>query len=152
MVTAQYVSPAKWLLDTNVLSETMRSKPDLRVDAWLDAHFDDSVLSGVSIGEIEYGLQRMQPGVKKRSLQSWLDNLILKFEARILPADTPIWREHGRLKRELEVLGRPQEDFDLLIAATALTHKLILVTRNVKHFQDTSCQLFNPWSEMPADK
>jgi toxin FitB len=148
MVTAQNASQVKWLLDTNVLSEATRRWPDLRVGAWLDAHFDESVLSGVSVGEMEYGLQRMQSGVKKRTLQNWLDNLTLKFEARILPVGTPIWREHGRLKRELEVIGRPQEDFDLLIAATALTHNLTLVTRNVKHFQDTGCELLNPWQDI----
>jgi toxin FitB len=138
---------AKWLLDTNVLSETSRQQPNPLVNAWLDTHFDHSVLSGVSIGELEYGVQRMPSGARKRGLQSWLDNLVLRFDARIWSVDTPVWREHGRLKRDLEQLGRPQEDFDLLIAATALTHGLTLVTRNTKHFQDTGCQLFNPWRE-----
>jgi toxin FitB len=139
----------KWLLDTNVISELSRLAPHENVDDWLAENIKHSVLSAVSIGELEYGVQRMQAGAKKRFLQSWLDNMILEFGARIWSVDMPTWREYGRLKRELELLGRRQDDMDILIASAAITHGLTLVTRNTQHFGDTGCKLLNPWQESP---
>lgn len=136
----------KWLLDTNVISELSRFAPDGSVDDWLAANIKHAVLSAVSIGELEYGVQKMQAGAKKRFLQSWLDNMILEFGARIWSVDMPTWREYGRLKRELELKGRRQDDMDILIASAAITHDLTLVTRNTQHFADTGCRLLNPWS------
>jgi toxin FitB len=138
----------KWLLDTNVISELSRLAPHPGAYEWLAANIKQSVLSGVSVGELEYGVQRMTLGVKKRFMQSWLDNMVGEFGVRIWSVDMPTWREYGRLKRELELLGRPQDDFDLLIAATAITHRLTLVTRNTKHFEDTGCELLNPWQDI----
>jgi toxin FitB len=137
----------KWLLDTNVISELSRLAPDESVDEWLATNIKHAVLSAVSIGELEYGVQKMQSGAKKRSLQNWLNNMILEFGARIWSVDMPTWREYGRLKRELELLGRRQDDMDILIASAAITHDLTLVTRNTQHFADTGCNLLNPWQE-----
>lgn len=137
----------KWLLDTNVISELSRHAPDESVDDWLTENIKHSVLSAVSVGELEYGVQRMQEGAKKRFLQRWLDNVILEFGARIWSVDLPTWREYGRLKRELELQGRRQDDMDILIASAAITHGLTLVTRNTQHFADTGCGLLNPWSK-----
>lgn len=150
MIMASDIS-FKWLLDTNVVSELSRLTPDDGVNAWLSSNIKFSVLSAVSVGELEYGVQRMQEGAKKRFLQSWLDNMITEFGARIWSVDMPTWREYGRLKRELEVLGRRQDDMDILIASTAITYGLTLVTRNTQHFEDTGCALINPWLETQAD-
>jgi toxin FitB len=141
-------STFKWLLDTNVISELSRLSPHESVGDWLAENIKHSVLSAVSICELEYGVQRMQAGAKKRFLQSWLDSMILEFGARIWSVDMPTWREYGRLKRELELQGRRQDDMDILIASAAITHGLTLVTRNTQHFEDTGCQLFNPWQDM----
>ncbi len=138
----------KWLLDTNVISELSRLAPHEGVYSWLTANLKQCVLSGVSVGELEYGVQRMPLGVKKRFMQSWLDNTVGEFGARILSVDMPTWREYGRLKRELELLGRRQDDMDILIASAAITHGLTLVTRNIQHFEDTGCELFNPWQDI----
>jgi toxin FitB len=137
----------KWLLDTNAISELSRLAPHAGVNSWLAANIKQCVLSGVSMGELECGVQRMPLSVKKRFMQSWLDNMVSEFGARILSVDMPTWREYGRLKRELELLGRRQDDMDILIASTAITHGLTLVTRNTQHFEDAGCELLNPWTE-----
>ncbi len=136
-----------WLLDTNVASETVRPQPNHGVIQWLTRHIDDCMLCGVSVGEIEYGLTRMPIGAKKRQLHHWFDDLSKQMADRILGTSVEVWREFGRMRHELQSLGRPQADMDILIAATALTHRLTLVTRNTKHFADTGCDLFNPWDE-----
>jgi toxin FitB len=140
----------KWLLDTNVISELSRHSPHPSVNDWLANNIQHSVLSAVSIGELEYGVQKMPAGAKKRLLQRWLDSMIVDFGTRIWSVDMPTWREYGHLKRELELLGRRQDDMDILIASAAITHGLTLVTRNTKHFEDTGCQLINPWGTEAA--
>jgi toxin FitB len=139
-------SKVAWLLDTNVASETVRPLPDSGVVDWLRQHIDECAMSGVSVGEIEYGLHRMPAGAKKKHLQTWFDQMSEQMGDRIVGTSVEVWREFGRMRHALKSLGRSQADMDILIAATALTHGLTLVTRNTKHFEDTGCQLFNPWT------
>jgi toxin FitB len=146
----QFVEPQRYLLDTCVVSETPKPAPERHVIRWLEQNKKSCLLSAVSMGEIEYGLHRMPPGARRLKLLAWFEELCKQFGAGILPCDLAVWREFARLKRELELLGRPQDEFDLLIAATALTHGLTLVTRNTKHFEDTGCQLINPWGTEAA--
>lgn len=138
---------ARWLLDTNVVSEMARQQPDAQVIHWLDKNMDESILCGATVGEIEYGLLRYPAGKKQTQMRSWFERLSEQMGERIIGADLVVWREYGRLRHALERVGRPQEDMDILIAATALTHGLTLVTRNIEHFKDTGCDLFNPWQE-----
>ena len=139
-------SPVLWLLDTCVVSELTRPEPSTQVQDWLTSHAAQSALAAVSIGEIQYGLLRLPAGARKRRLQAWFEELCDQFEARILPSTVPVWREFGRLKADLEQTGRQQDDLDVIIAATACCHKLTLVTRNVRHFQDTGLYIVNPWA------
>lgn len=134
-----------WLLDTCVISELPRQAPDKSVLKWLKAHANDAVLSVITLGEIQYGVHRLEVGRNRNKLQTWFDGIRSQFGGRTLLADEAIWLTWARLKAEAEHLGRPQEDIDLLIAATAQVHSLTLVTRNVKHFQDTGIELINPW-------
>jgi toxin FitB len=136
-----------WLLDTNVVSESVQPKPDQNVVRWLAAHIDECVLCGVTIGEIEYGLYRMPAGAKKRYLQSWYDVLTNQMAERIIGTSVDVWSQFGKTRHELQRMGRPQADMDILIASTAITHRLTLVTRNTRHFDDTGCDLFNPWDD-----
>ncbi len=140
-------SSFQWLIDTCVASEIPKPSPDAKVISWLEENSASCALSAVSVGEIEYVLLRLQPGARRLRLQSWFDDLCEKFGSGILASDLIVWREFARLKRELELLGRPQSDMDVLIAATAITHRLTLVTRNTKHFEDTGCEIFNPWQD-----
>lgn len=135
----------KWLLDTCVVSELTRKAPDVLVQKWLAQHAADAVLSMVTLGEVQYGIERLPVGRMRNSLQLWFDGLNDQFAARILATDEPVWRTFGRLKASVEAIGKPQEDLDLLISAVATVNRLTLVTRNTKHFLDTGIPTFNPW-------
>lgn len=144
----------QWLLDTCVVSELTRELPDERVSRWLAEKAAVAMLSTVSLGEIQYGIERMAAGRSRNTLQLWFDGLCVQYAQRMLPADEPVWRAYGRLKASVEAIGRPREDLDLLIAATATVHRLTLVTRNPKHFEDSGVKTLNPWetSSQPAQK
>ena len=137
----------RWLIDTCVASELPKPEPSAKVTDWIQANSAECAMSAVSVGEIEYGLLRLSPGARRVRLLNWFSDLCEQFGEGILASDLRVWREFARLKRELEQLGRPQADMDVLIAATALTHRLTLVTRNTKHFEDTGCELLNPWTQ-----
>ena len=137
--------PLRWLLDTCVVSELTRPAPEPLVLQWLGMAAGHCAIAAPSVGEIEHGLLRLPAGARKRQLRAWFDELCSDYGERILPSSVAVWREFGRLKADLEQMGRPQDDLDTVIAATAHCHKLALVTRNVRHFQDTGLLLYNPW-------
>jgi len=134
-----------WLLDTCVVSELTRKVPDAQVLQWLTDHADEAAIPVVTLGEIQYGIERLAQGRLRNSLQLWFDGLNGQFASRVLPTDEPVWRTFGRLKASVEAIGKPQEDMDLLIAAVATVNRLTLVTRNTKHFLDTGIPTVNPW-------
>ena len=133
------------LLDTCVVSALTRKSPDPQVLSWLTTHAANAGLSVVTLGEIQYGIERLAVGRMRNSLQHWFDGLTVQFAERIFATDEPVWRTFGRLKASVEAIGRPQEDLDLLIAAVATVNRLTLVTRNTKHFLDTGIPTLNPW-------
>lgn len=134
-----------WLLDTCVVSELTRKVPDAQVLQWLTDHADEAAIPVVTLGETQYGIERLAQGRLRNSLQLWFDGLNGQFASRVLPTDEPVWRTFGRLKASVEAIGKPQEDMDLLIAAVATVNRLTLVTRNTKHFLDTGIPTVNPW-------
>lgn len=140
-----------WLLDTCVLSEQTRVEPSAAVQQWLHAHADECVLCVVTVGEIQFGIERMPLGGKRNRLQLWFDQLCRDFAGKILPTDEAVWRAWSRLRASCQAMGRPQADLDLLIAATATVHRLPLVTRNARHFEDTGLTLVNPWADKPGE-
>jgi len=139
-----------WLLDTCVVSELTRKVPDAQVLQWLTEHATDAAIPVVTMGEIQYGIERLEVGRQRNSLQLWFEGLSRQFVSRILPTDEEVWRTFGRLKASVEAIGKPQEDLDLLIAAVATVNQLTLVTRNTKHFLDTGIPTVNPWLPEPA--
>ncbi len=135
----------RWLLDTCVVSELTRQVPDPHVVQWLTVNADQATLSAVSLGEIQYGIERMPVGRNRNTLQLWFDGLCAQFGARTVATDDAAWKTYGRLKASVEAIGRPQEDLDLLIAACATVRNLTVVTRNTKHFEDSGVKTLNPW-------
>ncbi|MGB6539072.1 MAG: type II toxin-antitoxin system VapC family toxin [Xanthobacteraceae bacterium] len=134
-----------FLLDTNVLSELRRpERADKNVVAWAAAHPVASFfLSAISILEIELGALQIvrRDAAQGAMLRAWIDNQILaRFEGRVLPIDTAVARRCARL----HVPDR-RADRDALIAATAMVHGLTVVTRNVADFEPTGVALLNPW-------
>ena len=136
---------ARWLLDTCVVSELARPAPDQSVAGWLSAHIGACRLSTVTLGEIAYGIESLPHGRRRNGLQRWANQLQQQFSDKTLATDHAVWLMFGRLKASLRSIGKPQDDLDVLLAATATVHGLELVTRNTRHFADTGVSLVNPW-------
>jgi len=137
-----------FLLDTNVLSEPMKARPNAGLLAWLAEADEDSVfISVVTITELRYGIERLATGRGRDRLDGWLrKDLRARFEGRILPVDLEIADTCGRLVARSESLGRPIEPRDAFIAATAEVHALTLVTRNASDFEATVRTIVSPWT------
>lgn len=138
-----------FLLDTNVPSELVRPAPDHRVQAWIAAQPLDSLfISAVSFGEFRKGTSLCQPGKRRTQLEAWIEtDLSALFPGRVLPMTRSIAERWGELEAQRQILGRPLDVPDGQIAATALEHDLILVTRNVRDFADLGLTLLNPWEK-----
>jgi predicted nucleic acid-binding protein len=132
-----------YLLDTNVVSELVRPRPDPKVHAWL-ASRDEVALSVISIEEIVFGIERA-PAARRPRLVTWFEDLldnIMKVE-EITPA---IARAAGELRARRARAGRPATQADMLIAATALIHGLTLATRNISDFEDCGAIVIDPFA------
>ncbi len=138
-----------FLLDTNVVSEWVKPKPDPAVVAWLAEADEDRVfLSVVSLAELRHGIDRLAAGKRRRGLDTWLrEELPLRFEGRVLPVDQAIADRWGELVARRDAVGRPIAVMDAFIAATASVHGLTLVTRNTADFQLVVRQIVNPWGD-----
>jgi predicted nucleic acid-binding protein len=132
-----------YLLDTNVVSELVRPRPDPRVRAWL-ASLDEVALSVISIEELVFGIERA-PAARRQKLAAWFDDLVdnLVTVEEITPV---IARAAGELRARRTRAGRPVTQADMLIAATALIRGWTLATRNVPDFEDCGVLLFNPFA------
>ncbi|MES2992341.1 MAG: type II toxin-antitoxin system VapC family toxin [Pseudomonadota bacterium] len=129
------------LLDTVVVSELRKSRPNARVMAWMRGlHETDVFLSVVTIGEIERGIAKVRDSDFALALTRWLEELLRFYGDRILPVTPDIARRWGRLSAEIG-----HEGADLLVAATAAAHGLTVATRNVRHFAPTGVRVFDPF-------
>ncbi len=137
-----------YLLDTNVVSETIRPKPDHRVLEWLDSVPAHGLhLSVLSLGEIRRGIETLKAASAKRErLRVWLEqDLPAWFEARLLPVDAAVADRWGRLEAQARGRGRPLAAIDRILAATALVHGLRVATRNTTHFHVPGLDVISPW-------
>ena len=135
-----------FLLDTNVVSELRRrERADPKVAAWADAvHPTELFLSAITILELETGvlLLARRDAAAGSVLRGWLDRKVLPaFEGRILAVDTAVAQRCAKLH-----VPNPRAERDALIAATALVHRLTLVTRNVVDFEPMGVETLNPWT------
>lgn len=136
----------RFLLDTNLLSETMRVRPDPGVTAWMRSQVaDELVVSVLSLGEIRRGVILRAPGRRKEMLRKWLAEDIPQ-DYTALPVDEAIALEWGRLTAEARAKGRPIPETDALLVATALALGLTIVTRNERHCAGWGAPHINPWS------
>jgi toxin FitB len=136
-----------FLLDTNCISELIRSNPEPRVLQWIDAA-DESLLylSVLTLGEIRKGISLLSAGKRQTALEMWLDlDLQTRFAGRILAIDHKIADHWGMLAAAAKRAGKVLSAVDGLLAATALHHDLTIVTRNVTDFESTQVPLVNPW-------
>ncbi len=136
-----------YLLDTVFVSEFVKDTPDPNVVAWARIHDDSSsFVSVVTLGEIQKGISRLLDSKRKERLQTWLiDDLVHRFNGRILPVDNAVALTWGALQGEAQRGGNQLPIVDCLIAATASVHNLTVVTRNVRDMQRCGVPVLNPW-------
>lgn len=139
------------LLDTCVISEVLRARPDPRALHWFGAADDQTLhLSVVTLGEIAQGAALLDAGPRQTAILDWLDGLHHQFADRILPVDARVARRWGRMAAAARRNGRVLSVPDGLIAATALEHDMALVTRNESDFVGTGVPVINPWRSEPS--
>jgi hypothetical protein len=133
-----------YLLDTDVVCEAVRPRPDESVLRWFESVPDAALhMSVLSLGEIRMGAERVRDGTRRERLRLWLENDLPEwFAERLLPVDAAVADRWGRL---LALEKRPLPAIDSLLAATALHHGLRLVTRNVRDFCFSGLEVVNPW-------
>ena len=141
-----------WLLDTNVLSELRRPRPDPNVVAFVAAKpLENLFVSSVTFAEIRFGIERVADAARRAELNDWLTHVLRPmFDQRVLGVSEDVmfkWRllvEEGRKVRH--TFSQP----DLIIAATALHHGLTVVTRDTSDFEKARAPVLNPWLESAA--
>jgi toxin FitB len=137
-----------FLLDTNIISELVKPKPQPKVVIWIDS-VDENLLylSVLTLGEIRKGIASLRDASRRVMLEAWLDSdLILRFAERILPIDHAVADRWGGIAAAAAAAKSPLPVIDGLLAATALDQNLTLVTRNTKEIAVTGVPVFNPWS------
>ena len=137
----------KYLLDTCLISELVKKKPSPSVVRWLDEQDEQTLfLSVLNLGELQKGISKLTASAKKDELQDWVVlDLVERFTGRILEIDLETSLCWGRLQGEAEQFGQKLPVMDSLIAATALSHGLIVVTRNVRDIERCGVRVCNPW-------
>ena len=136
-----------FLLDTNVVSETVKPRPEKTVLDWIGSQIpSDLFLAAQTIGELVRGARKVREQARRNRLERWIEHdLARQFEGRILPFDASTAAVWGRLMGDGDRAGRRPSAADAQIAAAAMQHDLMLVTRNVKDFQNFDIRLLDPW-------
>lgn len=143
------MNAAGFLLDTNIVSELRRKQPEPRLLRWFELVENDRLyLSVLTIGEIRRGIVRLTDPDQQRRLARWLDGTLLPWlGSQLLPVNLAVAEQWGELCGSA---GRPLPAIDSLLAATAITHNLVMVTRNVLDFRLPSLRIINPWDAVSA--
>ena len=142
-----------FLLDTCVISELIKPSPSSNVVRWVDDQDEEGLyISVITVGEIEKGISKLPEGKKKVQLQAWLySELTDRFNDRILDVSLDVAHTWGRIFGEAEKNGRSLPVIDALIAATAITKGLTVVTRNTDDMKESGVALLDPWEEESAE-
>ena len=137
----------EYLLDTNVISELTRPKPDKGVSSFLK-DLEHGYLSVLTIHELAYGLELTPKGSKRRNdLSEKIDALLDLFGDEILPVGYHECRIAALMRADAQTQGKTLHLVDLLIAATAINLRLTIVTRNEKDFENLDVKVLNPWTD-----
>ncbi|HKP95012.1 MAG TPA: type II toxin-antitoxin system VapC family toxin [Fibrobacteria bacterium] len=138
----------KYLLDTCLVSELVRKKPNPKVVKWVSECDEElTFLSVLTLGEIQKGIAKLGDRKRKSALQMWLDSdLRIRFETRILPVTEDVAQTWGVLQGEAETKGIGIPTVDGLLGATAITHNLTVVTRNTIDIAKTGAKILDPWN------
>jgi hypothetical protein len=136
-----------WLLDTNVLSELRKPRPEDRVVRFVAAQpLDRLFVSSVTFAEIRYGIERVGDPIRRADLHDWLRHKVRPiFDQRVLPVSEDVMFRWRLLIEEGRKAGHTFSQPDLIIAATALQHGLTVVTRDAADYARARVPVFNPW-------
>jgi predicted nucleic acid-binding protein len=132
-----------YLVDANVLSEAIKSRPNDRVLEWLAANEADFVVDPIILGELAIGIRVLPRGRKRTRLESWFESVVERIDC--LPWDAAVSQRWAQLVADLRRRGQPLPVLDSMIAATALSHGLTIATPNVRDFQKAGAQVFDPF-------
>lgn len=140
-----------WLLDTNILSEIRRPRPEPKVLAFITSRpLDELYISAVTLAELRFGIERLDQGERREELSHWLAHTIRPmFNQRVLPVTEDIIFRWRVLMEEGRKVGHTYSQPDLLIAATALHHGFMVVTRDRDDFDKAGVTVINPWEDPP---
>jgi hypothetical protein len=135
------------LLDTNVISEYLRERPDAVVSAWLDSHPEEDLwTTSVVLAELLSGVEMMPSGRKQKGLRDAIEKMISEdFRGQILTFNLPAARQYAQILAARRKIGRPIREMDAQIAAIANVHGATLATRDVDDFAGCNLAVVNPW-------
>jgi predicted nucleic acid-binding protein len=138
-----------WLLDTNILSELRRPKPEPKVVAFIESQpLEQLYVSTVTLAEIRFGIELLGDAHRRAALNDWLTHKVRPmFEQRVLPITEDIMLKWRLLVEQGRKAGHTFSQPDLVIAATALDHGLTLVSRDTTDYERTGVPVLNPWNE-----
>jgi toxin FitB len=141
---------ARFLLDTNVVSEAVKPRPSPALLEWLGAQPDEALhISALTLAEIRRGILEKAPGRRRRELEAWFagsEGPQALFAGRVLPFDERAALEWAHLMADGTAAGQPRSALDMIVAATAAAHGLTVATANERHFRDTGVPWVNPLS------
>ena len=140
----------KYLLDTNIISEFVSKKPNHKVVDYINSLDENNIyLSVITIGEIHFGIEKLDKEKQEKKidmLSNWLNNdLMQRFEGRILDIDIDIMLKWGEINAQLQKIGKPMPIMDSLIASSCLAKDFVLITRNEKDFYNFEIEMVNPF-------
>ncbi|MDE1483136.1 type II toxin-antitoxin system VapC family toxin [Xenorhabdus bovienii] len=135
------------VLDTNVISETLRQVSEPRVIEWLDSQpIETLYLSTITLAELRFGMASLPPGKRRDNLQKSLESRVLPlFAGRLLPFDMLASQSYGELMAKARTLGLAISKADGYIAATAIANGMMVATRDVSPFKAADVDVINPW-------
>jgi len=133
------------VLDTNVISETLKPTPNEQVMSWLAEHAAEVTITAITVGELSLGLELLPDGRRKTELRRLLGDIFASHRHRVVSFDAPAGQRYGELIARRRAHGRPLAREDAMIAAMCLTRDTALATRNVKDFDGMGLTLINPW-------
>ncbi len=142
-----------WLLDTNILSELRRTKPERKVLAFIATQpLDLLYISSVTLAEIRFGIERVSDAGRRAELKEWLAHKVRPmFDGRVLDISEDVMFKWRLLVEDGRKAGHTFSQPDLIIAATALHYGLTVVSRDVSDYQKARTPVFNPWGDPPTN-
>jgi predicted nucleic acid-binding protein len=136
------------LLDTNILSEPIKPRPDANVRKWIDAQPASTLfICSPVLAELHFGMRRLAPGARQDRLKAYIDQLENDlYRGRVLAFDAAAAAEYGRLVAARLSIGRPIQQMDALIASIASVNRATLVTRDAGDFDELDIEVMNPFA------